>query len=185
VPDARDSGHVSGVLRIRPGSARGPAHRAVLVRQNGPHLPGNAQDGDRFGAALATGDLDHDGFADVLIGAPGEDGGAGRVTLLRGGRAGYAVSGNRAFEQSDSTVPGAKRRGHALGAALTLAPGSRRGALDLALAVPGDGTAGTLWVLRGITSTFAAADRVRIRFSSLRAQRGSATALTLRGAPNG
>ena len=40
--------------------------------------------GDRFGAALASGDFDDDGFADLAIGIPGEDLGANPLGVDRG-----------------------------------------------------------------------------------------------------
>lgn len=46
-------------------------------------LPG-ATPGDDFGAALALGDVDGDGYADLLVGAPGALSGAGRLSLYRG-----------------------------------------------------------------------------------------------------
>jgi len=53
------------------------------------------QPGARFGHAVATvGDVDGDGFADVVVGADGHDGeqlDAGRAYLYRGGAAGLAV----------------------------------------------------------------------------------------------
>jgi len=53
--------------------------------------------GDRFGAALSTaGDVDNDGYADFVVGAPGQDSGgadAGRIYLFLGGDppAGFAI----------------------------------------------------------------------------------------------
>lgn len=62
--------------------------------------PGMA--GDQLGYALAdAGDVDADGTTDVVIGAPGSDGGAGRVDILSG------VDGELLFS-SPSPEPGAR-----------------------------------------------------------------------------
>jgi hypothetical protein len=181
VPRASESGHpAAGALRIRPGTSRGPSRRAIMVTQDGPHIPGNAQAHDDFGTALAAADLDRDGFADVLVGAPGEDQRAGRVTLVRGGPSGYAVSGNRVFEQSQAVVPGKKRAGHRFGAALMLTPGAT--GVDLTIATPGEGREGTLWMLRGFTPTFAAASTHRVALTSVAGAGGPVAAVALAGA---
>lgn len=52
--------------------------------------PGTA---DRFGAALAVGDLDGSGCADLTIGAPGSDGGRGSVVLAMGSPTGIQPNG--------------------------------------------------------------------------------------------
>ena len=83
VPGASDGGTVAGVVRVWRGGSRGP-RGPLVVRQDGAHIPGHAQAGDGFGATLAGGDLDGDGFADLLVGAPPEDRHAGRLTLVRG-----------------------------------------------------------------------------------------------------
>ncbi len=52
--------------------------------------------GDRFGAAIAGGgDLDGDGFADLVIGAPGARGGQGEVRIQYGARSLAAPSSER------------------------------------------------------------------------------------------
>ncbi|TVL91576.1 FG-GAP repeat protein [Streptomyces sp. SAJ15] len=47
--------------------------------QNSPGVAGTAEAGDRFGAAVATGDYNGDGYPDMAIGAPGEDAASGGV----------------------------------------------------------------------------------------------------------
>jgi hypothetical protein len=73
---------------------------AIAVRLSGggtqvltaTSFAGVPESGDRLGAALAIGDVDGDGCADVLAGAPGL-GGAGAVLVLRGSPAGIASAG--------------------------------------------------------------------------------------------
>ncbi|MEI5098736.1 FG-GAP-like repeat-containing protein [Streptomyces sp. PmtG] len=49
------------------------------LSQNSAGVPGTAEAGDRFGAAVATGDFNGDGYPDTAVGAPGEDTGKGGV----------------------------------------------------------------------------------------------------------
>ncbi|MGW6011462.1 FG-GAP-like repeat-containing protein [Streptomyces sp. NPDC055210] len=46
---------------------------AVAYNQGTPRVPGAAEAGDAFGAAVATGDYDHDGRKDLAVGSPGEN----------------------------------------------------------------------------------------------------------------
>ncbi|MER5948477.1 FG-GAP and VCBS repeat-containing protein [Streptomyces sp. NPDC001904] len=61
--------------------ANGAGH-SVAFHQNTPGVPGAAEPGDAFGAALATGDYDHDGATDIAVGSPGENAGSGGVWVL-------------------------------------------------------------------------------------------------------
>jgi hypothetical protein len=65
---------------------------------------------DQFGAALASGDFDNDGFADLGAGAPGETVGsvlnAGAVSVLYGSAGGLTTSGGQLFHQNSPVVPG-------------------------------------------------------------------------------
>src|SRR5262249_61475552 len=62
--------------------------------------------GDRMGSALATGDFDGDGYADIAVGVPGEAPGAapagGSVVVFPGASSqvatGFWLNGNRAGE---------------------------------------------------------------------------------------
>ncbi|GLF95327.1 FG-GAP repeat protein [Streptomyces yaizuensis] len=100
---AAPSGTVNGVVRaghvsVLYGSKSGaPYQRRQLFHQDLPGVPGGAETGDGFGEALATGDLDRDGYTDLIVGTPGEDIGsigpeAGTVVVIWGGRKGLAGS---------------------------------------------------------------------------------------------
>jgi hypothetical protein len=114
--------------------------------------------GDRFGFALAAGDFDHDGMADLAVGAPGEAprGGdeieSGSVYLFRGSLSGpvpWQSLEQRAYQAGD-------RFGHALAAG----DFDGDGIADLAVGAPRDGGilhflhSGYVFVFRGSPSGF-------------------------------
>jgi hypothetical protein len=65
---------------------------------------------DIFGFALAAGDFNDDGFADLAAAAPLEDVGtvaqAGAVSVLQGSGGGLTGAGGRLFTQDSPGVPG-------------------------------------------------------------------------------
>lgn len=64
----------AGAFVALPGSKTGPNDAAKrLITQDSAGVPGNAEAGDNFGADSAYGDLNGDGYADLVTGAPGED----------------------------------------------------------------------------------------------------------------
>src|SRR6266540_1729265 len=72
-----------------------------LFTQASPGMVGTAEDGDQFGQALAVGDFDGDGVADLAVGVPGEGLGAtssaGAVNVLKGAAGGLTSSGSQQF----------------------------------------------------------------------------------------
>ncbi|WP_052852421.1 FG-GAP-like repeat-containing protein [Streptomyces avicenniae] len=84
----------TGMVTVVPGSAQGPAPAASYgVHQDVTGVPGGNEAYDEYGHGLSFADTDADGHADLLIGAPGEDGHNGAVTSLRGTSTGYATTG--------------------------------------------------------------------------------------------
>ncbi|MEU1199905.1 esterase [Streptomyces sp. NPDC005813] len=108
-PTGTDGTHKNaGYVTVQYGSARGAGtatgtHKArtAVFGQNTPGVPGTAEAGDGFGTAVATGDLDADGYDDAIVAAPGEDVGTvkdvGRVTVLFGSRNGLGATRSVTF----------------------------------------------------------------------------------------
>ena len=57
-----------GQVRLWLGGRRGPRSTPITITQNTPTIPGNDEPGDEFGAVVAAGDLDSDGFAEMMVG---------------------------------------------------------------------------------------------------------------------
>jgi FG-GAP repeat len=141
VAGAARAGRVTVLLGSSvPGGPTGLGSGGVLVfRQGAGGLPGAAEPGDRFGAALAAGDMTPGGsFSDDLaVGAPGEDVGAavdaGAVNLIAGTEAGLAPGA--------LYLQGRPERGDRFGSALTLNNFLGSGD-DLAVGAPGETVAG-------------------------------------------
>ncbi|HEX8103339.1 MAG TPA: hypothetical protein VF533_12055 [Solirubrobacteraceae bacterium] len=134
-------GEGAGMVQVFYGSAGGlTGTGATRWTQDTAGIDGAAEAGDGFGSALAAGDFDGDGRADLAIGAPGENLGAGQVHVLRGGAGGIGVTGDKIFTQGSGGL-GIAEAGDHFGA--TLAAGRFRSAIDdLAVGAPGEDLAG-------------------------------------------
>ncbi|MGV9273365.1 VCBS repeat-containing protein [Streptomyces griseosporeus] len=119
VPGADVAGQEdAGAVIVLYGSPSGlsAASRAVIT-QNSPGVPGAAERGDYFGASTASADLDRDGYADLVVGAPYEDlaegADKGMVTILWGSRSGLTsgrtlpISGGPSFDRVGRDVAAA------------------------------------------------------------------------------
>ena len=92
----------------------------------------------------------------MVIGATLENDGAGSITVVRGGRAGFATHGNSAFNQDSPAVPGTAEPDAQFGSTLTILRLSADKRLDVAVAAPGEHTAdGRVMVVEGGPGVFA------------------------------
>jgi hypothetical protein len=139
----------SGLVFVFRGVDSGLAPDRV-VDQTG--LGANEQ-GDQFGATLATGDFDGDGPVDLVVGAPGEAPGgdprSGALFVFSGSRGGLVA--DRFLDQSGL---GRNELGDELGRALSTGDFDGDGLVDLAAGAPGeapgiDPRSGGVFVFRG------------------------------------
>ncbi len=121
-------------------------------------IGGAAEGGDTFGASLARGDFNGDGFDDIAIGTPYEAVGtvasAGMVNLLYGLPSGLDASCNAIFTQDSPGVPGSVEIADRFGTAVAAGDFDADGFDDLAIGAPGEsigtiGSAGYVVVLYG------------------------------------
>jgi hypothetical protein len=141
-PYGKVSGHSSaGFVTIVPGSAKGPAtSKKKIFSQSTTSVPGSAEAGDHFGMALTSFDVDRDGYADLIVGAPDEDTGAGVDAggewILWGSSSGLTGTGSVSEnEPSDgSEGPGA---GHRFGASMAEGDVDGDGYTDWVTTAPG------------------------------------------------
>ena len=147
-PYTEDSPLPRGRVTLFRGSASGPSTAAIHVNQASTGVPGSNERGDRFGASVDLTDLDRDGRLDVLVGAPGEDRGAGRITVVRGAARGFAKRHNVVLDQRSDGISGKPERSDRFGEAVAVVDVNGDGRDDLVIGSPGEDRArGTVTVL--------------------------------------
>jgi hypothetical protein len=149
----------AGEVAIMYGTASGLSPTgAQSWDQDKPGVEGNRSAYDDFGSALAAGDFDEDGYADLAIGVPGEDisgvTDAGAVNVLYGGSSGLTATGDQVFWQGNAGVSNTSESYDEFGASLAAGDFDNDGEDDLAIGVPGeevggDDSAGQVHVLYG------------------------------------
>jgi len=144
VPGAVVGGDLdAGSVHVFYGSANGfRTDNDEVFDQDIAGIAGDAEPGDQFGSALATGDFDGDGYADLAIGAAGEDIGsvvdAGAIWILYGSAGGgLSATGSDDFNESSPGVPQSTDTEDRMGHALAGGDFDGDGFDDLAVGIPG------------------------------------------------
>jgi hypothetical protein len=152
--EAVGSAGAAGAVSVVQGSAAG------LTTSGGrlfTQVAGSVEADDLFGWAVAAGDFDRDGFADLGAGAPREDvgslGEAGAVSVAYGSGAGLTTSRRRLFTQ----VGGRVEADDQFGAQLAAADFNNNGFADLAAAAPEE-TVGTLPAAGAVSVLYGSGD---------------------------
>lgn len=118
-------------------------------RQGADGLEGDETNGDFFGYALAAGDVNGDGFDDLLVGVPGEDSSKGGVQLLFGAAGGITPDGD-VFLRQDSLFADDRQDGDAFGQVIATGDFNQDGYVDAAIAALGeDNGRGRVGVVHG------------------------------------
>jgi len=132
-----------------------------LWNQDSSGILGVGETGDNFGKALATGDFNGDGRADLAVGAPDEmvngENKAGAVNVIYGSSLGLRSTGNDLWTQDSTGIDNAAEENDCFGQALAAGDFNNDGYDDLVIGVPGEALngkdyAGALHVLPGTIS---------------------------------
>ena len=131
----------AGAVNVLYGSAGGLTGTGSKAFWQGTGGAAGALEGDdRFGAALAAGDFNDNGFADLAVGVPlqsiGGIGFTGEVDVLYGSAGGLSGTGSQQWSQASPGVVGTAEPGDEFGRALTAGDFNNNGSADLAIGVP-------------------------------------------------
>jgi hypothetical protein len=100
-------------------------------------ITGGAESGNGFGSALVGADFNGDGYDDLGVGLPGEDGGS--VIVIYGSINRLTSQGNQRWRQGDNGLADRPDGGDGFGSELGAGDFDGDGFADLAIGVPGEG----------------------------------------------
>lgn len=141
----------AGSVTVLYGTQQSPYLRIDAVgtnylTENTTGVPGDAEAGDLFGASLAVGDFNADGYADLAVGAPGESLGstqrAGAAYVFYGRGSGLRTDTTLWLAQDTTGIPGDPETGDLFGWSVAAGDVTGDGRDDLAIDSSGDAISG-------------------------------------------
>ncbi|WP_371539673.1 VCBS repeat-containing protein [Streptomyces sp. NBC_00466] len=126
-------------VRFLPGTANGLGAPKIVEDAKGDRVQG--------GEHVATGDVNHDGYADIVVGRPVEGydsdlnlplAKGGMIMYIPGGASGPQGTKAKAFSQDSAGVPGASEVGDRFGEAVSVGDTNGDGYGDIAVGLPGE-----------------------------------------------
>ncbi|HET9518787.1 MAG TPA: FG-GAP and VCBS repeat-containing protein, partial [Actinoplanes sp.] len=141
--DLNEMGYHAGAVWIFSGGPDGLRVKTVKhINQSTAGVPGASLEPDRFGRALAAGDITGDGRDDLAVGIPGKRIGrakeAGAVLVLKGSATGITAAGARLITQHTGGVPGTPESGDAFGRSVAVGKINKDKYRDLIVGAPAE-----------------------------------------------
>ncbi len=140
---AVDAGQVTVLYGSTPATIGGGT--VETLKQGSPGVAGQPETEDRFGSSLASADLDNDGYTDLLVGTPLEDGGtekdSGLAQVIWGSSSGLG-GGDPSSELNQSTFGRTITAGDQLGYSVDALNALGADSEVLAVGVPGGDVSG-------------------------------------------
>lgn len=133
----------TGIVQVFFGSSAGLDPNAIVLRIGSIGASGNPQNGDRFGAAVKSGQLNNDTCDDLVVGAPGYDSGgaadSGAVYVFFGAASGFDPAQTLKLQRGANGIPDTNQPGAQWGSVLATGDANGNFVDELAIAAPHDG----------------------------------------------